>query len=225
MPSVLLIVKGILRHVGAVAAGACARSPRRYSLAGAGLAAGCPPLSRETPLDNAAELDDFLRGVERRAFVMALAMTGDREEALDVVQDAMLRFVRRYRKRPVSEWRPLLFAIVANRARDWQRHQVVRNRVLALFRRVDEPDPVDEAPAPPGNDPEGILVAAQALDRLGAAVRKLPARQQQAFALRCLEELDVAQTARAMGCSQGSVKTHYSRALGALRRALEVEET
>lgn len=177
----------------------------------------------EYGLDTHGNLDAFLAGVEQRAFVMARGMTGDPDASLDIVQDAMLRFVRRYTKRPEAEWRPLFFRIVVNLVRDWHRRRAVRARVMTWF-RTDDRDPVAEAPAAPSADPLAQVALGQALGMLEAAVAALPARQQEAFVLRCLEGLDVAATARAMGCSGGSVKTHYSRALAALRRRLGEDE-
>lgn len=170
-------------------------------------------------LDRTDELDAFLRGVERRALVMARGMMSDREEALDVVQDSMIRFVRKYRDRPTEEWRPLFFRIVVNRVRDWQRRQVVRARVMSWL-RPGQRDPMEIAAAAPGTGPESGAMGAQAISDLEDGIRALSSRQQQAFVLRCLEGLDVEATAAAMGCSSGSVKTHYSRALASLRRRL-----
>jgi len=151
---------------------------------------------------------------------MAKSMIADADEAFDVVQDAMIRFAGRYARRPESEWRPLFFRIVINRARDWQRRQTVRNRVM-FWRRNDEmPDPVDTAPAGRGAEPDRELMDEEAMATLQTAIRELPARQQQTFLLRCFEGLSVEETAAAMGCSGGSVKTHYFRALAALRKQL-----
>jgi RNA polymerase sigma-70 factor (ECF subfamily) len=174
----------------------------------------------ENRLDRTAQLNDFLRGVEQRAYVTARAMTRDGDESMDIVQDTMLRFVRRYSRKPEVEWRPLFFRILINRIRDHQRRSSVRGRVMSWFRHPDSVDPVDATPAPRGSDP---AVAAQGLDAmqaLEAAVQTLPVRQREAFVLRCLEGMDVAQTAASMGCSPGTVKTHYSRALSALRGRL-----
>lgn len=173
--------------------------------------------------DTGQALNRFLAEVERRAFRMAQIALRQDEDAMDAVQDAMLQLARRYGSRPQPEWRPLFFRILQNRIRDLQRRRAVRNRVMALlpWRQDDEdqPDPVAEAPdhAPgPGERVEGeaMLVALQ------AALARLPARQREAFLLRSVEGLDVAATARAMGCSDGSVKTHYFRALQALRARL-----
>lgn len=167
------------------------------------------------------DMEGFLRGVERQAFVMARAMIGDADEAMDIVQDAMLRFVRRYSRRPEASWRPLFFRILVNRVRDLQRRRAVRARVMNFFRDERQPDPVDVAPAGRDTDPAVSVQGQEAMLALQAAMASLPPRQQQAFALRCLEGMDVATTARVMGCSAGSVKTHYSRALAALRPKLE----
>lgn len=167
------------------------------------------------------DMEGFLRSVERQAFVMARAMIGDADEAMDIVQDAMLRFVRRYSSRPGDQWRPLFFRIVVNRVRDLQRRRAVRGRVMSWFRDERQPDPVEVAPAGRDADPAVAVQGQEAMAALQGAMELLPARQQQAFALRCLEGMDVATTARVMGCSAGSVKTHYSRALAALRPRLE----
>lgn len=158
--------------------------------------------------------------MERQAFVMARSMTGDAEEAMDIVQDAMFRFVRRYTRRPIDEWRALFFRILVNRSRDFHRRNAVRSRVMSLFRREDSLDPVDVAPGPRAQEPGVAAAGQEAMAALEEAMAALPARQREAFALRCLEGLDVAATAAIMGCSDGSVKTHYFRALSALRERL-----
>lgn len=175
---------------------------------------------KEQPLASNEQLDHFLRSVERQAYVTARTMTGDAEEAFDVVQDAMMRFARRYARRPEKEWRPLFFRILVNRCRDFHRRRGVRARVMSWRRADDGRDPVDSAPAPRYQDPAVEAAGEQSLAALERAMEKLPGRQKEAFVLRCLEGLDVAGTAQAMGCSEGSVKTHYSRALAALRAAL-----
>jgi RNA polymerase sigma-70 factor (ECF subfamily) len=170
-----------------------------------------------------AALDSFLAGVERRAFRMALFAVGNRDDALDIVQEAMLKLVQRYRHRPAAEWPPLFYRILQSRMRDHLRRERIRRRWRIWFGGSDEQaaDPLESLPAPVDADPaiqaqdEGILRAIE------AAVQALPLRQQQAFLLRAWEGLDVADTARAMDCSEGSVKTHYARALQSLRRQLE----
>jgi RNA polymerase sigma-70 factor, ECF subfamily len=170
------------------------------------------------------ELNRFLAEVERKAFRMARIALRHDDDALDAVQDAMLQLARRYAQRPAGEWRPLFYRILENRIRDLQRRRMVRGRVMALlpWRRGEE----DEQPDPVAEAPDHSPGAAEQLDgramlvKLEAALARLPARQREAFMLRNLEGLDVAATATAMGCSDGSVKTHYFRALQALKAQL-----
>ncbi len=171
-------------------------------------------------MDTTAQLEGFLRSVERQAYVTARTMTGDSEEALDIVQDAMFRFVRKYSARPEEEWRPLFFRILVNRSRDYRRRMAVRSRLMTWFRSDDGTDPVEAAPAPRTQDPVVELNGRESLAVLEEAMEHLPPRQRETFVLRCLEGLSVADTARVMGCSEGSVKTHYSRALTVLRDRL-----
>lgn len=182
---------------------------------------------RESDLKRAAKLDAFLADVEKRAFRMAAYAVGDPEEALDITQDAMMRLAQRYADRPEGEWPALFHRILQNRIRDHQRRRGVRQRVIASGLAVGRdgdapPDPVDSAPdLAPDVLPDRLLELEDVAQALHEAVTRLPTRQQQTFLLRTWEGLDVAQTARAMGCSEGSVKTHYSRAVRALRARLE----
>lgn len=170
----------------------------------------------------------FLAGIEARGFRLALALLGDREDALDAMQDAMLALVRRYAARDPAEWTPLFWAILRSRITDQQRRRAFRGRFRAWFgagfggARDDDDlgDPL-EAVASDAPEPSTLVGQHAALEAIDAAVRALPARQQQAFTLRIYEGLDVAATAAAMGCSTGSVKTHLSRAMSALRPVLE----
>jgi RNA polymerase sigma-70 factor, ECF subfamily len=169
-------------------------------------------------------LNQFLAGVELKAFKIAQAALRHEDDALDAVQDAMLQLVRAYAHRPAEEWKPLFYRILENRIRDLQRRRTVRGRVIAWlpFRGDDdddEPDPIAQAPSPEPQPPRRLELD-QAVTALEKALGELPGRQRQAFLLRALEGLDVAETAAAMGCSQGSVKTHYFRALQALRAQL-----
>lgn len=181
------------------------------------------PRREEAALDDSRAMERFLAEVERRALRIATLSVGDRDEALDIVQDAMLKLVRSYSSRPSDEWRPLFFRILTNRITDQQRRQAVRRRVIAWFgpaKEDDDSDPIAELPDERPMAPEEVLGRADAMTALEAAVGRLPARQREAFLLRSLEGLDVAETAAAMGCGEGSVKTHYSRAVHALRTAL-----
>lgn len=168
-------------------------------------------------------LDGFLAGAERRAFRMARLATGSRDEALDIVQDAMLALARRYAGREPAEWGPLFHRILQSRIRDWYRRQQVRRRVFGWLSAGEEDsgDPLEAVADERGAGPAGEHAQARFSEALERALRRLPLRQQQVFLLRAWEGLNVAETARAMGISEGSVKTHYSRAVHALREQLE----
>jgi RNA polymerase sigma factor (sigma-70 family) len=178
------------------------------------------PESRD---DTTRALNAFLAEVERKAYRMAQLGLRHDEDALDAVQDAMMQLVRRYADRPRDQWRPLFYRILQNRIRDGQRRRTVRGRVMAwLPWNADDDadsDPLAQA-ADPGPGPAAEVEGDQVLTALQQAVQKLPARQREAFLLRSLEGLDVAETAAAMGCSDGSVKTHYFRAVQSLREQL-----
>jgi RNA polymerase sigma-70 factor (ECF subfamily) len=180
-------------------------------------------LEREETLESRAAIEAFLREVESRAYRIAVLGVRDRDEAFDIVQDAMIRLVRRYSRRPSDEWRPLFYRILQNRIRDVQRRRKVRSRVLSFFGGVEseEYDPVVEAPSAESDGPLEQVVADDAMQALEQALQQLPARQREAFVLRNFEGLDVAETARAMSCTEGSVKTHYSRAVHRLRELLK----
>jgi RNA polymerase sigma-70 factor (ECF subfamily) len=164
-----------------------------------------------------------LRDVEARAYRIALVQIRDRHEALDIVQDAMIRLVRRYANRPSEEWPPLFYRILQNRIRDVQRRRALSTRFVSFIGGTaseEEHDPIVEAPAPRGDNPLEQVTADDAMRALERALDGLPARQREAFMLRNFEGLDVAQTATVMGCTEGSVKTHYSRAVHRLREVL-----
>jgi RNA polymerase sigma-70 factor, ECF subfamily len=169
-------------------------------------------------------LNQFLAGVELKAFKIAQAALRHEDDALDAVQDAMLQLARAYAGRPAEEWKPLFYRILENRIRDMQRRRTVRGRVMAWLpaRGEDEDEDYDPIAQAASNEPQPVrrLELDEAMGALDEALQKLPRRQQQAFLLRTLEGLDVAETALAMGCSEGSVKTHYFRALQALRAQL-----
>jgi RNA polymerase sigma-70 factor (ECF subfamily) len=174
-------------------------------------------------LQQERQLNRFLADVERRALRIAEIAVRDRDEALDLVQEAMIKLARRYADRGRNEWTPLFYRILQNGIRDWHRRQAVRQRVMVWFGRGSEEDPYDvvaAAPDPVGRTPDEQLANREAMVSLEEAVSALPARQREAFMLRTFEGLDVAGTAIAMGCSEGSVKTHYSRAIHSLRETL-----
>ena len=166
-------------------------------------------------------LDEFLAGVERRAFRLAELALGQREDALDAVQDSMIKLMQ-YRHRPAEEWTPLFWSILRRQLTDRHRRNAVRKRVLSFFGRGDDTrdDPIEAWPDPQA-DPARRVADQSAWQALGRALRALPARQRECFHLRELQGLSVADTAAAMGCSGGSVKTHLSRAISALRTHME----
>lgn len=171
------------------------------------------PVAREP-----ATLDEFLAGVGTRAFRFAEIGLRQRDDALDAVQDAMMKMIN-YQDRPAAEWTPLFWSILRSRIVDIQRRRTFRLRwMLPVHEREDGsmPDWPDTGP-----DPARTHDGREAYARLTDAVGQLPRRQREAFSLRILEELDVATTAQAMGCSEGSVKTHLSRARETLQRQLE----
>jgi RNA polymerase sigma-70 factor (ECF subfamily) len=182
------------------------------------------PSTEAGTLQRERQLNQFLAEVERRALRIAEIAVRDRDEALDLVQNAMIKLVSNYASRPQDEWTPLFYRILQNGIRDWHRRQKVKNRVMVWFGRGksdgDEYDVVAAAPDLAGRSPEQELQTGQAMQKLEVAVHALPGRQREAFMLRTFEGLDVAGTAVAMGCSEGSVKTHYSRAVHSLREKL-----
>jgi RNA polymerase sigma-70 factor (ECF subfamily) len=155
---------------------------------------------------------------------MAQIATGNADEALDLVQDAMLKLVQKYGDRTEGDWGPLFHCILQSRIRDWYRRAKVRNRLREFFHspqdEEEREDPLEQVPDRTAVAPDEDLKRKRACAELDVALRTLPLRQQQAFLLRIWEELDVAQTAQAMGCSEGSVKTHLFRALQVLRKRL-----
>jgi RNA polymerase sigma-70 factor, ECF subfamily len=156
---------------------------------------------------------------------MARFSTGDTDDALDLVQDAMCDFARRYAGRPPEEWGVLFFRVLQSRTTDWHRRTMVRRRFRTWFGSDrdgdDHEDPLQNMPDPGAEDPSEMISRTATAAAIEAAVVRLPLRQRQAFLLRAWEGFDVAQTATAMGCSEGSVKTHYSRAVHTLRTLLE----
>ena len=175
-----------------------------------------------TTLQRQQQLNRFLAGVERRALRFAEIAVRDRDEALDLVQEAMIKLAKNYSMRGEDEWTPLFYRILQNGIRDWHRRRAVRSRVMVWFTRPteDDYDVVAEAPDPGGRTPDETLANDEAMQRLEVAIAALPPRQREAFMLRTFEGLDVAGTAKAMGVTAGSVKTHYSRAVHTLREEL-----
>lgn len=177
-------------------------------------------------LDNRQALDRFLAGVEKRAFRMAEIATGNPDHAMDIVQDAMLSLVKNYSHKSEADWGPLFHRILQSKIRDRYRRSRTYNKVFSWLRTGHEDendgyDPIQQAADSVSLPPDSSANKEQLMDVTLNAIRQLPLRQQQAFLLRAWEGFDVKETAKAMGCSQGSVKTHYSRATKALKQILE----
>ncbi len=180
------------------------------------------------------ELSDFLKSVEKRAFKRTAYTVRDEEAALDIVQDSMIRLSEKYADRPPEEL-PLVFQrILSNATMDWFRRQKVRNAVVVNLSEFEgaEDDGGDfdllelldtSASGTATESASDSVSRLQILELIDGEVAKLPGRQREAFLLRYWEELDVAETAAAMGCSEGSVKTHCSRAVHALAKALRAK--
>ena len=189
------------------------------------------PPGNGDPLATSKEMSDFLASVERRAFKQAVFAVQEEEAALDIVQDAMLKLAEKYSARPSAEL-PLLFQrILQNAIRDHFRRTKVRSTWTTLLHSMglggedEEGDPletleVEEASNIPAS-PAERLEQSQVMAIIEEAVKTLPDRQREAFLLRYWEELDVSETAKVMGCSEGSVKTHCSRATHALAKILK----
>ena len=179
------------------------------------------------------ELSDFLKSVEKRAWKRAVYAVRDDDAALDIVQDSMIRLAEKYAERPAAELPPLFQRILSNATMDWFRRQKVRN---AVVRNCSEFEPAgDDGDFDLLEMLEGLggsaetesaadsVSRAQILRTIDDEVARLPTRQREAFLLRYWEDLDVAETAASMGCSEGSVKTHCSRAVHALAKALQAK--
>jgi RNA polymerase sigma-70 factor, ECF subfamily len=169
----------------------------------------------------------FLADIEHRAFRMAQLATGNRDDALDIVQDAMMKLVQKYSAHDETSWKPLFYSILESRIMDWHRRQKVRNRFRSWLYRDDEEseDPIEQQPSKVSDFPDLQLQDAQFIQDLEVALQNLPLRQQQVFLLRLWEGLDISETAQAMQCSESSVKTHYARALTKLRDVLKEHQT
>jgi RNA polymerase sigma-70 factor (ECF subfamily) len=179
------------------------------------------------------ELSDFLKSVEKRAFKRSIYHVRDEEAALDIVQDSMMKLAEHYGDTPVHELPMLFQRILSNCTLDWFRRQKTRNALfsnmsdfesasddgdfdlLETYASADSSQQVESA--------EDLTRRAQTLREIEVEILELPGRQREAFLMRYWEDMDVAETAAAMGCSEGSVKTHCSRAVQALSKALKAK--
>ncbi|TWO71928.1 RNA polymerase sigma factor [Caenimonas sedimenti] len=179
------------------------------------------------------ELSDFLHSVEKRAFKRSVYHVRDEEAALDIVQDSMMKLAEHYAEKPANELPMLFQRILSNCTLDWFRRQKTRNALfsnLSDFEAAGEDGDFDllETYSSPEHSQkvesaEDSTRRAQILREIEVQIQELPARQREAFLMRYWEDMDVAETAAAMGCSEGSVKTHCSRAVQALSKALKAK--
>jgi len=167
------------------------------------------------------QLDIFLRKKQQRAYTMALLAVGNKDDALDIVQDAMYKLVEKYRDKSNDQLAPLFHRILQSRINDWYRRKQVRKIVMFWGEHDDDEHALTLTQGVDNISPERQLTSNRQHELLLDVLAKLPLRQQQCFLLRCWEGYDVAQTAKVMECSQGSVKTHYSRALKVIRPQLD----
>lgn len=178
-------------------------------------------------VNDAQALDTFLAAIEGRAFYMARLGTHNNADALDIVQETMARFAERYATKAADEWKPLFYRVLQTRIADWHRREFIRSRFFSVFESRKEhtegqfSETRPEAPDPGGKSAEDLAATNFFMTELKSALANLPHRQRQTFLLRAWEGLSVAETALAMQCSEGTVKTHYSRALAVLKTHLE----
>jgi RNA polymerase sigma-70 factor (ECF subfamily) len=176
------------------------------------------------------ELSDFLQSVEKRAFKRSVYHVRDDEAALDIVQDSMMKLAEHYGDKPASELPMLFQRILSNTTLDWFRRNKTRKALFSNFSDFEssaddgefdllESLTLDNSSQQTQSAEDTFASTAKVHD-IEEEIQNLPARQREAFLLRYWEDLDVAETAAAMGCSEGSVKTHCSRAIQALHKAL-----
>jgi RNA polymerase sigma-70 factor (ECF subfamily) len=179
------------------------------------------------------ELSDFLKSVEKRAFKRSVYHVRDEEAALDIVQDSMMKLAEHYGEKPLAELPMLFQRILSNCTLDWFRRQKTRKALFSNMSDFEsgsddgEFDLLETFSFAEGSQQaesaEDTTRRAQTLREIETQIQELPARQREAFLMRYWEEMDVAETAAAMGCSEGSVKTHCSRAVQALSKALKAK--
>ncbi len=173
------------------------------------------------------ELDQFFSNNERRAYRMAQLATNNSDDAIDIVQEAMISLVKNYRNRPQHEWPALFHRILQRHITNWYRRQKIHKTFFHWFNshyNEEESDVIGHYADPVNRSPDHIVSTNQSLEQLQLILFDLPMRQRQVFLLRCLEGLDTKQTAKAMACSEGIVKTHYHRSLQFIRSKMEDQE-
>lgn len=172
-------------------------------------------------------MEEFLKSVEKKAFRIIQIALGGNDDALDILQDSMMAFVRYYSEKNRSEWKPLFYRVVQNKIRDWFRKEklkrifFIRSSGAPQDESENHSDPIESVRDHKNMDALTTIKTSQAMKRLNDVLRRLPQRQQQVFLLRAWEGLSTHETAMAMNCTEGTVKTHYFRALRKLKHELE----
>ena len=186
--------------------------------------------SHTATVSNELTMEQFLIDIEKKAYRMVEISVRDHGEAMDILQEGMIKLVTNYSDKPSQQWKPLFYRILNNKITDWHRHQKVKN--LLFFWKSEKADDNEEALDLIDNIEDkfsGQKAPVEALEKLQQqesvveVLSGLSVKQQQCFMLRSWEGMSVAETANIMGCSEGSVKTHYSRAVHKIKQMLEVE--
>ncbi|WP_110974574.1 RNA polymerase sigma factor [Acinetobacter sp. WCHAc060042] len=171
-----------------------------------------------------SRLKSFMQEVTGRALVMMESATQNQHGiAMDLVQEAFISLHKSYADRSTEEWYPLFYTILTNKLQDWRRKEARRAQPFSFFKKVsldDDDLEVNDVVDERALNPSDFLSQAVTADEIQEAIASLPVRQQQAFMLRAWEGFDTTTTAQIMNCSEGSVKTHYHRAIQGLRQAL-----
>ena len=169
-------------------------------------------------------LNEFLKQVERKAFRIASIAVGNPDDAMDIVQETMLSLVKSYGNKPEDDWPKLFFRILYNRINDHFRRQSVRQKVMRVrswFASDGElEDRIEQAPAHSSAEPYMQLHSDNISASVEDSLKQLSPKQSEAFLMRSWQGLSVADTAKVMGCSEGSVKTHHARAVRRLQELL-----
>jgi RNA polymerase sigma-70 factor (ECF subfamily) len=167
-------------------------------------------------------LNDFLAGVEQRAYRIAMIASRNHEDALDIVQDTMITLAQKYVKKDSTEWTPLFFRILQNTIRDFYRREKVRSRWRVWFgSEQNDVDLIETAPSGESDTPHQQVSNEQLLSNMEQGVRLLPLKQQQVFMLRIIDGMSIKESAKVMKITDGSIKTHLSRALKTLKVTLK----
>ncbi|PCJ40247.1 MAG: RNA polymerase sigma factor [SAR86 cluster bacterium] len=180
---------------------------------------------RKKSLDNSQALGSFFTSIEKRAFRRAQIATGNADDALDIVQDAMVSLINKYANKETQDWELLFHKILTSRIMDWHRRTAIRKRFGTWLSSNDKELELEEPEFEDLNarSPEELMQTSQSIAMLEAALHELSPKQQQVFLLRAWEGLSEKETSVAMSCSVGTIKSHYARARSFLKNKLEAK--